>query len=432
MELTLPKGTRDFMPEEKIARDNIVSLLKETFKLYGYNPLETPAIENYETLASKYAGGSEILKEIYKLTDNAERKLGLRYDLTVPLARFISMNPMVKKPFKRYQIDRVWRDGPIKLGRYREFWQCDADIIGSKSMLADAELIAMASDFFRKLDMKVSISVNNRKLMNAMLESANVPRENQDDVILSIDKLSKIGISGVKKELEEKGIGYDIIDSIISVISTKGTSNLDVLDKLGRVVKTNDSINELRELLGYCSEFGLSSIMLDISLARGLSYYTGTVFEIFLEDKAVLSCSLAGGGRYDNMIGSFIGSKESMPAVGISFGLDTISDAARLLNKSVSRKSVVDAYIIPINTIRECIAMLKSLRKKNICSDMDFSGRSITKNLDYADKLGIKFVLILGEDELKKNKVNIKDMKTGDEKLVKFEDAVKLIKKNHL
>ena len=136
---------------EQIARDNIVSLLKETFKLYGYNPLETPAIENYETLASKYAGGSEILKEIYKLTDNAERKLGLRYDLTVPLARFISMNPMVKKPFKRYQIDRVWRDGPIKLGRYREFWQCDADIIGSKSMLADAELIAMASDFFRKL-----------------------------------------------------------------------------------------------------------------------------------------------------------------------------------------------------------------------------------------------------------------------------------------
>src|SRR3989338_5767687 len=164
MELQIPKGTRDFLPEDKIVRDGIASILKEAFELYGYNPLETPALENYETLASKYAGGAEIMKEVYRLKDNGGRELGLRYDLTVPFARVIAMNPAIKKPFKRYQIDRVWRDGPIKLVRYREFWQCDVDVVGIKSVMAEAELFAIASSVFEKLGLDITIYINNRKL----------------------------------------------------------------------------------------------------------------------------------------------------------------------------------------------------------------------------------------------------------------------------
>ena len=229
--MELPKGTRDFMPEDKILRDDIVKTLKKNFELFGYNPLETPALEMYETLASKYAGGGEILKETYSLKDNADRKLGLRYDLTVPFARVIAMNPQLKMPFKRYQIDKVWRDGPIKLGRYREFWQCDCDVVGSSSMIADAELIALASKVFDDLDLEVTLYFNNRKLLNSILDYCGIKKSVQDDAIISIDKLKKIGFDGVKKELVEKGIADDNVEKIKEVFGTDG-SNLENLKSI--------------------------------------------------------------------------------------------------------------------------------------------------------------------------------------------------------
>ena len=272
MTLKTPKGTRDFLPEDKIVRDKIVASLKEIFELYGYNPLETPALELYDTLASKYAGGAEILKEVYTLTDNAERKLGLRYDLTIPFARVIAMNPEIKKPFKRYQIDRVWRDGPIKLGRYREFWQCDVDVVGIKSVRVDVELISLASTFFKKLGLDVTIFVNNRKLLNAMLDFAGVKKELQESVILSIDKLKKIGVDGVRKELEEKGIPDDSIAKALGIFNIGESENNKIIEKLDQFLTNKEGIEEIKELLKYCELFGAKNVQLNISLARGLSY----------------------------------------------------------------------------------------------------------------------------------------------------------------
>ncbi len=424
--LQLPKGTRDFLPEDKIVRDKIVALLKETFELYGYNPLETPALELYETLSSKYAGGSEILKETYSLTDNANRKLGLRYDLTVPFARVIAMNPSLKKPFKRYQIDRVWRDGPIKLGRYREFWQCDVDVVGVKSMLADAELLSLASNFFEKLRLEVTIYVNNRKLMNSILNFAGIQKEKQEEAILSIDKLKKIGINEVRKELEQKGISDESIAKVLSIFEMNGT-NAELIEKLNSIIEEKEGIKEIKELLEYAEEFGIKNVKLDISLARGLAYYTGTVLEVFINN-GTISSSLAAGGRFDRMIGLFLGSKEEIPAVGMSFGLDVLTDAIKLNKKEESKKTITEIYLAPIGTQKECIKILDNLRKNGIKGDMDLIGKGITKNLDYADKMGIKYVIIIGPNELKEAKIKLKNMNSGEEKLISLKELVKEVK----
>ena len=203
MDLQLPKGTRDFAPEEKIVRDKVVNTLKESFELYGFAPLETPVFEKFDVLSSKYTGGAEILKETFKLKDQGGRDLGLRYDLTVPLARYVAMNPNLKMPFKRYEIGRVFRDGPVSKDRIREFTQCDVDTIGSESMLADAEMLAIASEIFSKLNLKFIIRVNNRKILDAILENFNIQKEKRETVILSIDKLDKIGNEEVRKELKK-------------------------------------------------------------------------------------------------------------------------------------------------------------------------------------------------------------------------------------
>jgi len=427
MELDTVKGTRDIFPEDKIVRDKIVSSLKEIFELYGFNPLETPALENYETLSSKYAGGSEIMKEVYTLEDNAQRKLGLRYDLTVPFARVIAMNPSMKKPFKRYQIDKVWRNGPIKLGRYREFWQCDVDVVGTRSLASDAEFLALASSFFKKIGLDVTICVNNRKLLNSLLEFSGVAQDKQEGAILSIDKLKKIGIDGVRKELEEKGLSDDSIAKIISLFDYSASSNKETLERLDSFLKNKEGFNEVKELLERAEEFGVENVKLDISLARGLAYYTGTVLEVFLNDNTIAS-ALAGGGRYDKMIGNFIGSTEEIPAVGMSFGLDVIADVMKLKSKGAQRNSVVEVYIIPLNTLSECIKVASELRNKGINADLDYAGRSITKNLNYCNGLNIPYVLIIGEDELKKGKSKLKNMVTGEEKLINTENIVKEVR----
>jgi len=409
MELQRAKGTRDFLPEEKIKRQYIVDTLRKVFENYGFNPLETPILERYENLSAKFAAGeeSDALKETFKLKDQGGRQLGLRFDLTVPMCRFIAMNPQLKMPFKRYQIGRAFRDGPIKTGRVREFWQCDVDIVGVKSMKADAEILNLVKDAFKALKLKVKMKVNNRKLLNSILDSLKI--KNKDSVIVTIDKLYKIGIDGVKKELKNKKVKN--IKELMKIISITG-SNKEKFESL-EFLKDKEGLDELKELSKYFKNFEF-----DISLARGLSYYTGTVFEIVLDDK-LLGCSIAGGGRYDKMIGGFIG-KNEYPAVGIAFGLEPISNVIKF--KEI--KSLSKLFVIPIGTYKESLKIVQELRK-NINVEIDLMDRNISKNLNYANKLGIPYVLFVGSDEIKKGKYKLKDMESGKEEFLDLKGLVK-------
>ncbi|MHA1969600.1 MAG: ATP phosphoribosyltransferase regulatory subunit [Candidatus Hodarchaeales archaeon] len=231
VELSVLKGTKDRFPDEQILRERIITILKEAFKLYGFQPATTPILEPFEILASKYAGGAEILKETYKLTDQGGRSLGLRYDLSVPLSRLVGMNPNIGRPFKRYEIGPCFRDGPIKKGRYREFIQCDADTVGVTSMLADAECLALSHHIFTELDLQVYMEVNNRKLLSGVLIAAGVPKNLVNTTILSIDKMKKIGIDGVRSELDSKGVGEALTDEIFTYFEYEGPF-LEILDKL--------------------------------------------------------------------------------------------------------------------------------------------------------------------------------------------------------
>lgn len=418
MKLQLPKGTRDFKPEEMIIRNKIVGTLKEIFEVYGYSPLETPSFERFEILGSKYAGGAEILKETFKFKDQGKRDLGLRYDLTVPMCRFVGMNPNMKLPFKRYQIGEVFRDGPVESARYRQFTQCDVDIVGCKEMTADAEIISLTSRAFKKLGFDFKIKVNNRKLLNDILKYCKVEKNKLNDVILSIDKLEKFGLETVKKELKEKKTNKKVVDNIIKIINIKGT-NKEKINELKKLIKS-DGLDEIESLLKYLKIMGID-VDFDPSLARGLSYYTGTVVEVFLKNSKVKS-SVCGGGRYDKMIGDFLG-KGDYPAVGISFGLDRIYDAYIEKNKE-EKKTVTQVYIIPINTFDDSLRIAEELRREGVKVDIDLMGKGPSKNLKYANSLGIPYVLFIGEEELKQNKVKLKDMKTGKERLVTAQELI--------
>ena len=424
MKLQLPKGTRDFPPEEKIVRDKIVETLKNCFELYGYSPLETPALERYEVLSSKYTGGDEILKETFKLKDQGNRDLGLKYDLTVPMCRFIAMNPQIKLPFKRYQIQTVWRDGPTAAGRYREFLQGDIDIVGCKSVIADAEIISATDFVFKKLELDIVIKINTRKLLNDILAYCGVKNKDFDTIMLSIDKLEKFGEKIVRDELIEKGVKKEIIRKIIETITIKGT-NKEKIKKIKPILKNSEGLKEIEELLNYLDILDVK-VDFDVSLARGLAYYTGPIYE-FIPKKSIIKTSLAGGGRYDEMIGDLLGSKKEYPATGVSFGVDRIYDAY-VEKKKIKQKTVAKVYIIPIKTINQSLNIAKKLREKNIKVDIDLLDRGPSKNLQYANSLGIPFVIFIGDEELKQNKVKLRDMKTGKELLLTVEEVIKKLK----
>lgn len=427
MELQNAKGTKDYPPEEEILRQRVLATLKSVFEAYGFNPLDTPILERYDVLAMKYAGGSGILKEIFKLKDQGDRELALRYDLTVPFARFIGMNPNIKMPFKLYQIGPVFRDGPIKLGRYRQFIQCDADVVGIKEMAAEAEIIMLTQDVFEKLNLDVVIKVNSRKILNAIAESAGI-KISAEDVILTLDKLEKVGEKAVEEELRQKKVAKKSIKRLLGLTSIKG-SNIERMEKLRGELSSAEGkkgMAEIRELFSYLDD--ADNVEFDASLARGLSYYTGIVFEIFLK-KSEIKSAIAAGGRYDGMIGKFLSKGKEFPAVGISFGLDVIVDALELMKKQ-KQKSVVTAYVIPIKTLTESLRMAAKLRKAGIKTDIDLAGRGISKNLDYANSFGIPFVIFIGEEELKKNKIKLRNMETGKEEMLSVEECIKAFKKD--
>ncbi len=418
MPLQTAKGVRDIPPEEKIAVNDVLEAIRSVFELSGFAPLETPILERYETLAAKFAAGeaSDALKETFKLKDQGNRELGLRFDLTVPLARYVAMNPTLKMPFKRYEMGIVFRDGPIKTGRVRQFWQCDADIIGSSSMLAEMEILSVTQRVFTSLGIDIIIKVNNRKVLNGLLEQAGII--NKEEALIALDKLDKNGVEGVTKELQQRGYTQKQIDSLFVVVR-EGIS----LKEMSKSVVSGEGkqgIQELEELFGYLKAANVKA-QFDISLCRGLAYYTGTVFEAFLK-KGPVSSSLAGGGRYDNMIGNFLGGGRTVPAMGISFGLVPIVEALKE-KKTGERRTPSKILVISINTIKESLAVAQELREAGICTDFAL-GKGVSKNLEYASALKIPYVIILGENELKKKKVLLRDMSAGTEQLLTVKNVV--------
>ncbi len=433
MELNLPRGMRDYPPEEKIRRDELVKLLINVFESYGFSPLETPIAERWEVLAAKYSGGAEILQETFKLTDQGGRELGLRYDLTVPLARFIGQNPTIKRPFKRYQIGPVFRDGPIRKGRTRQFIQCDVDIVGSSSMLADAECINLALDVFEKLRFRVIVRINNRKILYDIIGQVGAilrdrPSLPDDEIILTLDKLEKVGRGGVLQELTDKGLAGDVASRLLKgfdQLSEK--SNAETLGKLHELLgPSSESVAALESVLQYVK--APERVKIVPSLARGLSYYTGTIFEVYSLDPPFDS-SIAAGGRYDRLISDFLATDQPYPAVGISFGLEPIMELLKA-NKESEALTVTELYVIPIGTVKECLVLVHQLRSSGIKTDLSLTGRGISDGLKYANAYRIPYALIVGTDELQIGVVKLRDMKSGEETLLKLQEVIARLRPN--
>ena len=405
------RGTQDYLPKQEAIRRTIRRVLEDTFILYGCKPLETPILNYKDLMASKYAGGAEILQEMYTLTDRGERDLALRYDLTIPFAKVIAMNPELPMPFKRYEIGKVFRDGPIKTGRFREFTQCDVDIVGVKSQAAEAELMMMAIDAFRKLDVNILIQYNNRKILYGLLQCFAVPEVAMNRVILVLDKMEKIDRITLLKELEELDLTDDSLAAIEQFLDAEPT--LDYFNQFATVNSfVQEGVEEIRELDSYIQALNISNYCIfNPFLARGLEIYTGTIYEIFLKDGSIKS-SIGSGGRYDNAIGGLIGNDQSFPTVGISFGLDVIFTAFEL-NEKVAVESEIDIYIIPIGVEREALQLASTLRQQGKRTVVELGDKKLRKAMDKANRENIPNVIVLGEQEVKNNTYQIKDMITG-------------------
>ncbi len=375
------KGTQDYLPEAEVIRREIKRTLEDTFIQYGCKPLETPILNYTELLASKYGGGSEIIEEMYTLTDRGQRDLAMRYDLTIPFAKVVAMNPTLRMPFKRYEIGKVFRDGPIKTGRFREFTQCDVDIVGVDSQLAEAELMVMALDAFRKLNLNVTIQYNNRKLLTGMLEVFGTESEKINKVVLTLDKLEKVGIEAVISELSEQSLSTSTIKLIEEFLIDSNNIRLSYFEPYAaKNVQVEQGLAELIELESYLKFLKVDKqCVFNPFLARGLEIYTGTIYEIFLSDQSIKS-SIGSGGRYDNAIGGLIGTNKEISTVGISFGLDVIYTAVNLSKGKRERKSDVDYYVVSINTNKEAFLVANHLRSMGYKVEFELSDKKLAKH----------------------------------------------------
>ncbi|MBN2518678.1 MAG: histidine--tRNA ligase [Candidatus Altiarchaeota archaeon] len=416
MKLETPPGTRDFLPEEMIGRQETIEKIRSVFEVYGFSPSETPAFEYAELLEGKYG---EEEKLIYKFEDMGGRKLALRYDLTVPLVRLFGSNALTT-PFKRYCIARVWRFDRPQKGRYREFWQCDVDIVGSKSMMADAEVVACAIDALEAVGLKeFKFKINNRKLLDAIMKKVGIPEGKELEAFRALDKLEKFGVDQVRKEFKERGID-----------AKKGAELLEFLKlgDLGEIEKNiggNEGINELREILDYLKAVGKDKrVLVDLSMARGLDYYTGPIFEV--EEGSY--GSIAGGGRYDNLIKRITG--KDAPATGISLGIERILEVLKEKGVIKDRKTLAQVYVLCVDdeSKKEALQIVDKLRTAGIPTETDVVGRNFSNQLKYVDKQGVKRVIIVGQKDLKEGKVTIKNMESGEQKMASLKDVVGAIK----
>ena len=443
---SIPKGTRDFGPEVMVRRNYIFSKIRSVFERYGYQPIETPSMENIETLTGKYgdegdqllfkilnsrqyeARNKEELLDTYKksLEGNINSKLlterALRYDLTVPFARFVVMNRNeISFPFKRYQIQPVWRADKPQRGRYREFYQCDVDVVGSDSLLNEVELVQIFDDVLTALKIPVVVKINNRKILSGIAELAGVG-ERMMDMTIAIDKLDKIGIDGVTKELRDKGFSDEAINKIVPFFDDKNDSATRLSTMRNFLASSETGMKGLEELqfvFDYIARLGLSTAELefDPTLARGLNYYTGAIFEVKVRDFQM--GSICGGGRYDDLTGIF--GLPNVSGVGISFGADRIYDVMQELKLfpegSAGTTKLLFANFGGDAELRS-LELMKELRALDINCEIYPDDAKMKKQFKYADDKSIPFVAIIGEDEFKNGVVTIKNMKSGEQKSV--------------
>ena len=413
------KGTFDSLPNEQIVKNQIISKLKNNFEAYGYLPLETSILCNYDLLASKYAGGAEILKEVYTLKDQGNRDIGLRYDLTVPFSKVIAanVNKEISLPFRRYEIGKVFRDGPVKLGRNREFYQCDVDLCGISGIYPEIEMLLMASKCYKDLGINIEIEWNNRKVLSGLIKECNIEEEYISRVILSVDKLAKIGEDGVIKELEELNINKDKLDKLFSYFKLDIDTLIDNFkDSTNEILK--EGISEIEEFQTYINKFNLNECVFTPYLARGLEIYTGTIWEVFDKQKRITS-SIGAGGRYDKIITNFIDDGNVYPAVGMTFGLVPIYEIMSLEKKN---SSVYDLYIIPMDTKYESLLLAKKLRDNGVKVIIEMNNKKVKKAFEWANKNNVPFVTVIGETEINTEIIKIKNMNESSEKEVNIND----------
>lgn len=438
---SIPKGTRDFGPIEMARRNYIFNTIKEVYQLFGFQPIETPAMENLSTLMGKYGEeGDKLLFRILnsgnflsKVSKDQVENLspaelsskicekGLRYDLTVPFARYVVQHRNdITFPFKRYQIQPVWRADRPQKGRYREFYQCDADVVGSDSLLNEVELVQIIDEVFKRLNLNVAIKINNRKILAGIAEYMGAPNS-ITDVTVAIDKLDKIGIEKVNEELLSKGLSQGSVDKLRPILLLEGT-NEEKLAKISALLDGNEGglkgVEEMRTVLNYVSQFDLTcKVEFDLTLARGLNYYTGAIFEVKSLDIAI--GSICGGGRYDNLTGIF--GLNDVSGVGISFGADRIYDVLEE-TKRFPTQTLDATKVIFVNFGKKeeayCLPLLSALRKSGINAEIYPDAAKMKKQMMYANKKGISYVVLAGENEMLESKVTLKNMITGEQSIV--------------
>ena len=450
---SIPKGTRDYSPEIMVKRNYIFDTIKSVFKLYGYMPLETPAMENLSTLMGKYGEeGDKLLfkilnsgdflsgitegelqeKNSLKLTNKISEK-GLRYDLTVPFARFVVQHQNeLSFPFKRYQIQPVWRADRPQKGRYREFYQCDVDVVGSDSLLNEVELIQIVNEVYHRLKINVRLLINNRKVLAGIAETIGYP-DKLTDITVAIDKMDKIGLENVNAELRDKGITEEAIGKLQPILNLSG-SNQEKLEQLRNVLKGSETglkgVEELTTVFKYIQALNISTeIKLDLTLARGLSYYTGAIFEVKALDAEI--GSITGGGRYDDLTGIF--GLKNMSGVGISFGADRIFDVMNQLDLfPKDTNTTTQVLFVNFGSQEElyCLPILKTLRANGINAEIYPDASKMKKQMTYADKKGIPYVALVGENEMKSGIVSLKNMTSGEQENLTTEELIQKLKQD--
>ena len=425
---SIPKGTRDFGPAEMVGRNYIFQIVKGVFRKYGYQCIETPSMENLSTLLGKY--GEEGDKLLFRIQNSGEKaalapEKGLRYDLTVPFARFVVQHQNeISFPFKRYQIQPVWRADRPQKGRYREFYQCDVDVIGSKSLLNELELVQIVDDVFGQMGVRVCIKINNRKILAGLAEVSGQP-DKLVDITVAIDKIDKIGLDAVKQELFEKGLSEAAVAVIEPVLTLSGTSE-EKLATMRQLLAGSETglkgIEEVSTLFSLIAGAGIAQpVELDLSLARGLNYYTGAIFEVKALDFAI--GSICGGGRYDDLTGIF--GLPNMSGVGISFGADRIYDVLNGLNL-FPRDAAAAAMVLFTNMgereVAYTIPVAASLRAAGIACEVYPDNTKLKKQFEYADRKGIPYLAIVGDQEVVDGTVTLKNLATGQQQAVAKEN----------
>ena len=447
---------RDFLPADVRRRQHVIDVIKAVYERYGFEPLETPAVENIETLLGKYGEeGNQLIFKILKRGEHektGEADLALRYDLTVPLARVVAQyQNELPKFFKRYQIQPVWRADRPARGRFREFYQCDVDVLGSRSMVVEAEICAAASDVLTTLGFNdFTIRLNHRLVLTGLLEQAGVPRDKQGDALIALDKMDKAGPEGVARELNQRGIvdesavrlmrffegitGAERAANLVDLDGgeTRTAFNADILGRLVEFIGTNETgakgVDDLRQILQFCRASGAAArIKVDPTLARGLAYYTGAIMEISVKD---LPGSLGGGGRYDNLVGMFAG--QDVPACGFSLGLERIivvmAEREMFPVELVSTSAEIMVSVWNSESIADSIALASELRRAGLRVDLYPEADKVGKQFRFASEHGIPFVTVVGDDESGRGEVAIKNMRTGEQHGVKREGVAAAIR----